>query len=683
MPQTELEALVFQMDVNISKMAKKMDKMTADTKKTSNVIQGHFDKAGSSISGNFTSAIEGAASQVPILGDALISLGGPALLATTAVAGLAIGLNQAQKAMNWADELQAAADHIGISAEALQELQFAAGDADVEVSAMQEGLKALNASLGAIQTGVGAAKIEKAFAAIGIKPEQLKGMNDASELLPLLADKISAMGTRAEQVQIAKKLGIEELLPMLQNGAGGLKEVTDRAVELGLVIDNQTVGALADMNREVEIAHQRIDAQLKRAFLDLAPAITGATTASADFLQFLTTKMPNQEGTIGWFLLRMVSGPAGLVSASGDLVKPVIDGYNQYAKFYDEAIRQGKTKAEAKTYAEQVIAQNAKASPVSSESVSVDDIRRKFGIKDPDVTPPSSVQATGAIQLVEALMAEDARLAKQYEDDKKKLAAGLKQREITQAQYNTALAELTREYQNKQSGAFVIRKDGTKDQEDLYGKIGNNPTLGTNKDRDINIIDPMMKLPEVVNPAREALEGLRSVSRDIAYDLGEAIAYGDDLGDALSHTFRRIAAEWITGGLQDIFNSLLGKSGSSGGGLLGSIISGIGGGITGARAGGGMVSGAGSYLVGEHGPEVFTPGLNGSIVNNNSLRALQGARAADPQAIRVQVEASPYFDVRVTQIAQPMSERAAQVGVYGGAQLARTQAAKQQRSEMS
>lgn len=650
MPQTELEALIFQMDVNLSKMTKKLDKMTADTKKTSNVIQGHFDKAGSSISGNFTSAIEGAASQVPILGDALISLGGPAILATTAVAGLAIGLHQAQEAMNWADDLQALADHIGISAESLQKLQFAAGDADVEVSAMQDGLKALNASLGAIQTGVGAAKIEKAFAAIGVTPEQLKGMNDASELLPLLADRISALGTRAEQVQIAKKLGIEALLPMLQNGARGLKEVTDRAEELGLVIDNQTVGALADMNREVEIAHQRIDVQLKKAFLGLAPAITGATTAMADFVQFLNNPAPNKRGSMGEYLLNLAFN-------QGQVIRDAVN-----APAYERL-------ANANGGSDQGF-NGKKRGRLTPPAPAAED--------KPET--PTRAQATGAIQLVESLMAEDARLAKQYEDDKKKLAAGLKQREITQAQYNAALAELTREYNNKQSGAFVVRKDYTKDQEELNGKIEKDG-LGTQKDRDINIIDPMMKLPQVVNPAREALEGLRSVSRDIAYDLGEAIAYGDDLGDALSHTFRRIAAEWITGGLQDIFNSLLGKSGS-GGGLLGSVISGIGGGISGARAGGGMVSGAGSYLVGEHGPEVFTPGLNGSIVNNNSLRALQGMRAASQPGVKVQVEASPYFDVRVTQIAQPMSERAAQVGVYGGAQLARTETARRQRSEL-
>jgi len=42
-------------------------------------------------------------------------------------------------------------------------------------------------------------------------------------------------------------------------------------------------------------------------------------------------------------------------------------------------------------------------------------------------------------------------------------------------------------------------------------------------------------------------------------------------------------------------------------------------GISGARANGGPVMGGGSYIVGERGPELFTPGSSGSITPNNAL----------------------------------------------------------------
>jgi hypothetical protein len=42
-------------------------------------------------------------------------------------------------------------------------------------------------------------------------------------------------------------------------------------------------------------------------------------------------------------------------------------------------------------------------------------------------------------------------------------------------------------------------------------------------------------------------------------------------------------------------------------------------GISGTRANGGSVMGGGTYIVGERGPELFTPGTSGTITPNNAL----------------------------------------------------------------
>jgi hypothetical protein len=55
------------------------------------------------------------------------------------------------------------------------------------------------------------------------------------------------------------------------------------------------------------------------------------------------------------------------------------------------------------------------------------------------------------------------------------------------------------------------------------------------------------------------------------------------------------------------------------------------GGLAGARAGGGGVNRGRSYLVGEYGPEVFTPGSTGTISTNRRLEAaLAGSRGGGP-----------------------------------------------------
>jgi hypothetical protein len=59
-------------------------------------------------------------------------------------------------------------------------------------------------------------------------------------------------------------------------------------------------------------------------------------------------------------------------------------------------------------------------------------------------------------------------------------------------------------------------------------------------------------------------------------------------------------------------------------------------GISGARASGGPVMGGGTYLVGERGPELFTPGSSGSITPNNALGGANitvNVNGGDPNSI--------------------------------------------------
>ena len=56
----------------------------------------------------------------------------------------------------------------------------------------------------------------------------------------------------------------------------------------------------------------------------------------------------------------------------------------------------------------------------------------------------------------------------------------------------------------------------------------------------------------------------------------------------------------------------------------------------GARAAGGPVAGGGSYLVGERGPELFTPGTSGNITPNNALgggNITVNVMSADPNEV--------------------------------------------------
>ena len=72
-----------------------------------------------------------------------------------------------------------------------------------------------------------------------------------------------------------------------------------------------------------------------------------------------------------------------------------------------------------------------------------------------------------------------------------------------------------------------------------------------------------------------------------------------------------IANQMLSSGIQMLLSSITGPAGSIGG-FLGKIFGG-------GKASGGTVKGGTSYLVGEKGPELFTPGRTGSIAPNSSL----------------------------------------------------------------
>lgn len=213
---------------------------------------------------------------------------GPVGVAVAAGLGAAlIAVRALRASLSWAADLTDAADRIGVTTEALQEMGFVADEAGVEVETMRRGLERLNGTLGAMKTGLGEGRVKGAFAALGLSREDLAGIKDASELLPVLAERLGRVQDRAQQVQIARRLGIEELLPVLRLGAEGIEALTDEARRLGLVLDAETVRALDEADRKIEIAQQRIDMSMRRAVAGLADDFADLVTVLADVVGWL------------------------------------------------------------------------------------------------------------------------------------------------------------------------------------------------------------------------------------------------------------------------------------------------------------------------------------------------------------------------------------------------------------
>lgn len=135
------------------------------------------------------------------------------------------------------------------------------------------------------------------------------------------------------------------------------------------------------------------------------------------------------------------------------------------------------------------------------------------------------------------------------------------------------------------------------------------------------------------------------------------VASWDQMADGVLRSLDRLVGSIKGGGFLDILSSvidLIVQIGSTG--LFGSNFAAASKSFGGARAAGGPVVPGKTYLVGEKGPEWFTPQRGGTILPNGT-----GAGGG----VRVEVVPSPYFDVTVDQragrVAAPMATQAGMV----------------------
>jgi len=130
----------------------------------------------------------------------------------------------------------------------------------------------------------------------------------------------------------------------------------------------------------------------------------------------------------------------------------------------------------------------------------------------------------------------------------------------------------------------------------------------SNKIQKLKIIRDTQK--QVVDNTRALIDPTRKVTDMIAQDMGNAIKElikgTKTLNDVMINMLNKLAEVALN---QAIFGNISGTFERGGGGILGSIF----------KANGGAVKGGNSYIVGERGPELFTPKSSGMITPNNAL----------------------------------------------------------------
>jgi hypothetical protein len=119
----------------------------------------------------------------------------------------------------------------------------------------------------------------------------------------------------------------------------------------------------------------------------------------------------------------------------------------------------------------------------------------------------------------------------------------------------------------------------------------------------------------VTKNALQAMDlAAKNVSRDLANTFVGLITGAETFNQAIGNLLTKLAEMAAQSAIMKLLVGLIG----GGNGWFGSIFGDLTTSLAGTRAGGGSVMGGSSYLVGENGPELFTPGASGSITPNGA-----------------------------------------------------------------
>lgn len=146
-------------------------------------------------------------------------------------------------------------------------------------------------------------------------------------------------------------------------------------------------------------------------------------------------------------------------------------------------------------------------------------------------------------------------------------------------------------------------------------------------------IEALKKQIAAADQMKQLYTDIGSTIKDGVVDaIQGAIDGTKSLGDVASQVLRSISAKLIDVAVNlALFGSMTGSG--TGGGLLGMV------GLGGKRAMGGSVSSGRSYLVGERGPELFTPGRSGGIAPSGTFGATNVVVNVDASGSSVQGDA--------------------------------------------
>ena len=415
---------------------------------------------------------------------------------------------------------------LGMTTEQLGTLQHMANLGGTSLDTFARATRNLNkGALDFVTKGTGEAK--DAFEALGISVDDVSAASgDQVQLMGMIADKLNVLEPGVAKTALAMKLfgsRAVEILPALEGGSKGIREMAAEASELGATLDKDGVA-------QVEAANDAI-AKLGTIFTSIRNKIV---IGIAPVLEKLATILKDKF--------------VGNLKLSGDTIqkwaRDTIRSFLEFAKSALEGLEK-----------------------VANAAIEVANFLPLTDFKP--------------INLQDYIGHLDALIDILTDLPEKIIPAG-----TAVVQMNTAMTTATKAIKEKNGALAKYRKE----IDDSKGSLESMAVSGLKKVEDA--------LVSATDKTFSFKDSFRSMAISVAQDLQ-----------------RMLIKKTVTGPLSGILENVFKGFGGGGGG----IDTGVGAYGFPRRANGGAVARNRSYMVGERGPELFTPRTNGQIMSNRDL----------------------------------------------------------------
>lgn len=538
---------------------------------------------------------------------ALSAIGTAAATAGAAAAGaLALLVNQT---MNSAREIERQAQISNASADAFQTMAYGARTVGIEQDKLADILKDVNDRVGDfISTGGGPMKdfFEQIAPKVGVTADQFARLS-GPEALQLYVSSLEKAGVSQQEMTFyleAMASDTTALIPLLANGGREMAALGEEARRTGQIMSDETIAAASELKGQMDQLSGQLTGAKNIIAGELIPVLGVAATEMINFggsgdvartaagllrgvLQDLVISAAE---VVAWF---QASGKTlgGWAAQAGAILSGDFAG----AKFIGQELDRDLADIEARL--------NVFRGRVSAAGT---DLAGALGAGAIMPAAPSLGSGSGARTPTGRISApRSSSRASGLTDEQKAHNDAMKEGARIYEQTRTASEKLSMEFAKLND----LRKAGAIDQETYNRAVF---------DAQENFDTLIAKTKEATDKGKESFDELRQAIDGWGKSSAEALvdfamtgksSFKDMVNSILADLARMMVYRNITGPLA---NTISGMDWGS----IGSAVAGMFGGF---RASGGPVTGGTSYIVGERGPELFTPHTSGAIVPNGAL----------------------------------------------------------------